>query len=432
MLSVPIRVSRRLLFLGSLQCGMAAIAFSDTGSKVSTIPEVITDDYSTLWVLLGLVLASMATWVYGRWGALGMSSQTRRKAWFVSFFLLASGVWLGYPTEKEDLNTLQWEKWTPDRERELLEAGKAVYVDYTAKWCWSCQVNKRVFYYEDVIRKIRELDIVLLKADWTDKNPVILNALQSYGRGGVPLNIYHKAHDSETLHPPPILMPEALTEGMVLDVLETGKPYSEPGEQGFLGDTWICLSRRSNPKFDAVRISRAWPENHGVCQTGGRRQEEDCSSRFHLYGRDLDFLLAFSRCSSVVAKYDEAGIGLGLSIAGTRFRLCVGACAFDLRLESERCFRDRAISHWDRIQVCWAIGLCGFLLFGRTCGGGCYALYGAVPWCRRGCCLGDGVVASHCRFYLCRIGIGLSLPALIVDAELDKSFTQAGSLDGIL
>ena len=124
---------------------MAAIAFSDTDSKVSTIPEVITDDYSTLWVLLGLVLASMATWVYGRWGGLGMSSQTRRKAWLVSFSLLASGVWLGYPTDKEDLNTLQWEKWTPARERELLEAGKAVYVDYTAKWCWSCQVNKRVF-----------------------------------------------------------------------------------------------------------------------------------------------------------------------------------------------------------------------------------------------------------------------------------------------
>jgi thiol:disulfide interchange protein len=234
MLSVPILVSRRFLFLGSLLCGMAAIAFSDTAPKVSTIPEVITDDYSTLWVLLGLVLASMATWVYGRWGGFGISSQTRRKAWFVSFSLLASGVWLGYPTEKGDLDGLQWEKWTPARERELQDAGQAVYVDYTAKWCWSCQVNKRVFHYEDVIRKIRELDIVLLKADWTDKNPVILNALQSYGREGVPLNIYHKAHDPKALPPPPILMPEALTEAMVLDVLETGKPYLEPGEQGFV------------------------------------------------------------------------------------------------------------------------------------------------------------------------------------------------------
>ena len=234
MLSESIRASRRLLFFGSLLFGMAAIAFSDTSSKVSTIPEVITDDYSTLWVLLGLVLASMATWVYGRWGGLAVPPSTRRKAWFVSFSLLASGVWLGYPTEKEDLNALKWEKWSPERELELLDSGKAVYVDFTAKWCWSCQVNKRVFHYEDIIRKIRELDIVLLKADWTDKNPVILSALQSYGREGVPLNIYYKSHEPEALPPTPILMPEALTESIVLDVLETGKPFMKSGEQGFV------------------------------------------------------------------------------------------------------------------------------------------------------------------------------------------------------
>jgi len=214
---------------------MAAIAFSDTSSKVSTIPEVITDDYSTLWVLLGLVLASMATWVYGRWGGLAVPPSTRRKAWFVSFSLLASGVWLGYPTEKEDLNALKWEKWSPERELELLDSGKAVYVDFTAKWCISCQVNKRVFFHEDVIRKIRDLEITLLKADWTDKGPVILNALQKQDRVAVPLNVYYKASAKGDIATTPILLPEVLTESIILEVLETGKPYFEPKELGFIG-----------------------------------------------------------------------------------------------------------------------------------------------------------------------------------------------------
>ncbi len=233
MLPEPIRVSRRLLLFGSLLCGMAPLVFSDSG--VSTIPEVITDDYSTLWVLLGLVLASMATWVFGRWGGLAVPPSTRRKAWLVSFSLLASGVWLGYPTEQDDLNALQWEQWSPERELELLDSGKAVYVDFTAKWCISCQVNKRVFFREDVIRKIRDLEITLLKADWTDKGPVILNALQKHDRVAVPLNIYYKASPKGDLATTPILLPEVLTESIILEVLETGKPYFESKELGFIG-----------------------------------------------------------------------------------------------------------------------------------------------------------------------------------------------------
>ena len=226
------RLPCRFLFVGIAFNGAEAVASSGV-VQTSVTPEVIVDDYATLWVLLGLVLAAMATWVYGRWAGLASPASTRRKAYLVAFVLLASGVWLGYPEEKEEIQALQWEQWSPGYERELLDQGRAVYIDYTAKWCFSCQVNKRVFNYEEVVRKIRELDLVLLQADWTKKGPIILKALQEHGREGVPLNVYHKAPHADGEGSDPILMPEFLTTGIVLEVLEGGETYDEPGEQGF-------------------------------------------------------------------------------------------------------------------------------------------------------------------------------------------------------
>ena len=220
------------LFVGIVLIGAEAVASSGV-VQTSIPPEVIADDYATLWVLLGLVSAAMAAWVYGRWGGFAVPVSTRRKAWIVTLVLLGGGFWLGYPQEKKSVDALRWEKWSPEREQELLEQGRSVYVDYTAKWCFSCQTNKLVFNYESVISKIRELNLALLKADWTKKGPVILHALQSYDREGVPLNVYHKAPGSGGDRVAPILMPEFLTPGIVLEVLETGKPYVEPGKQGF-------------------------------------------------------------------------------------------------------------------------------------------------------------------------------------------------------
>ncbi len=203
--------------------------------------KIVADDSATLYVLLGLVLVAMAVWTYGRWGSPSKGVSTRRKAALVAVVLLGSGIWLGFPVEKQKLEVLEWEKWTPERQAELLEQGRAVYVDYTAAWCFSCRVNKRVFNYESVIRKIRDLDVVLLQADWTKKGPVIHKALQSFGREAVPLNVYYKSAKPGPNTSEPILMPEFLTEGIVLEVLETGEAYIETGEQDFVSILGFAL-----------------------------------------------------------------------------------------------------------------------------------------------------------------------------------------------
>ncbi len=165
-------------------------------------------------ILFGLVAVALACWVYGRY----VSHSTKRgRVMFgraATVGLLALGLGLGFAPVRE----LEWQEWSPERVAELREADRTIYIDFTARWCATCQVNKRVVFGSEVVREtlLRE-NIVLLKADWTDRNPGIAQALQSYGREAVPVNVIYKAGSDE-----PILLPELLTPGIVLDALKEG------------------------------------------------------------------------------------------------------------------------------------------------------------------------------------------------------------------
>jgi len=68
----------------------------------------------------------------------------------------------------------------------------------------------------DVREAFQRHEIVKLKADWTNGDPVITKLLQQFGRPGVPLYVLYPAKNEE-----PIVFPEVLTKGMVLEKLET-------------------------------------------------------------------------------------------------------------------------------------------------------------------------------------------------------------------
>ena len=100
---------------------------------------------------------------------------------------------------------------------ELKETGQPMFIDFTAAWCLSCQVNERVtFSSSEVQDKFKELGITAIKADWTKRDDEITKALASYGRNSVPLYVYYPAgENSEAL-----LLPELITPGIVLDAFE--------------------------------------------------------------------------------------------------------------------------------------------------------------------------------------------------------------------
>ena len=127
------------------------------------------------------------------------------------------------PTPTTPTNTTgDWQPWSPEAQTKALAEGKIVYVDFTARWCATCQVNKRVYTQDDVAKALSQAGVVMLKADWTKKDSVIANELGKYGRTGIPLNIF-----LETGQPPAVLS-EALTGTEVLSALSAvsaGKPY---------------------------------------------------------------------------------------------------------------------------------------------------------------------------------------------------------------
>jgi thiol:disulfide interchange protein/DsbC/DsbD-like thiol-disulfide interchange protein len=139
-------------------------------------------------LILGLVVVALGVWVYGRFNAPGASLGRTRFGLVAGLALLALGAWFGWPRAQAP-EDIVWEKWSPAEVAKLHQEGRIVYVDFTARWCATCQANKKVvFHSNEVLRAFHDKHIATLRGDWTNQDPAITAELAKYHRSAVPFN----------------------------------------------------------------------------------------------------------------------------------------------------------------------------------------------------------------------------------------------------
>ncbi len=183
-------------------------------------------------LLACFLLLAVAGWFLGRWPA-------QRWATVVAALILLCAVAIGVfapgdlavsqvALSSQDANALAsvprvagaqgvWEPWSPDAVARYQAQGRPVFVDFTASWCLSCQVNERVALSQPSVQQaFQAANVALLKADWTRHDEAITQALTALDRSGVPAYALYIPGQ-----PDPQMLPEVLTPGIVTDALAT-------------------------------------------------------------------------------------------------------------------------------------------------------------------------------------------------------------------
>jgi thiol:disulfide interchange protein DsbD len=173
----------------------------------------------------GLVLIGLAAWIFQ---AVRHAHATWRRAGLTAVAALVVGaVALGplaaTAPARDPVPTAggRGEAFSPRRLAELRAQGRPVFVNVTAAWCITCLVNERVALRSDAVAEaFARKGVVVLKADWTNRDAGIAEMLGSFGRSGVPLYLlYAPASSGRAAASAPAVLPQILTEGTVIDAV---------------------------------------------------------------------------------------------------------------------------------------------------------------------------------------------------------------------
>jgi thiol:disulfide interchange protein len=197
-------------WMESFKQAMSFLLFGSAGYFLWFYAGLIGQEY-LLAPIFGLCLIAIAAWIYGRWFLPHRTRKVRGIAVVTALICFGAGVLLTLPPKP---SILEWQAWSEEKTATLLSEGTPVYIDFTAQWCFTCQVNKKVAYTDKVIALAKQKGVVFLKADKSAPNSAIEAKLEKLGRTAIPVNVL-LLPDKE-----PIITPAILTPGILTDLFE--------------------------------------------------------------------------------------------------------------------------------------------------------------------------------------------------------------------
>lgn len=195
---------------------------------------------AVLALAIGAILLALGLWM---WGRLYQRGQARARPVYaaVAVALAAGAIALAWPPSLSPgqssvvstgtnprgaenagqvaaSSAIDWVDWQPGAAGKVLAQGQPVFIDFTAAWCVSCQVNKKlVLQSSTVSQAFRQAGVVMMRADWTNRDPAITAELARHGRNSVPFYLLYFPGAQA-----PIVLPELLSSSIVLDALSMG------------------------------------------------------------------------------------------------------------------------------------------------------------------------------------------------------------------
>lgn len=176
-------------------------------------------------VMMFAALLAVGVWLFGLVQYQGWGKQ-KVAGMLGAVAAIAMGAFLAFPlpiqkpnaaVATSDENKIAFTPWSEEAVQAALAEGRPVFVDFTADWCLTCQVNKKNAIETDATRDAAEqYNVAMFLADWTHTNEDIRQKLAEHGRAGIPFYLVYSPTDPDN----PAALSEVITQKSLVNAFK--------------------------------------------------------------------------------------------------------------------------------------------------------------------------------------------------------------------
>jgi thiol:disulfide interchange protein DsbD len=184
------------------------------------LASLVTDQYGerAWWLGIFLVFVGIGAWIFGEFIQRGQKNKNLAMAVLVGvlslayFWVLDDQLQWRQPLDqsksterplKNSPSGYAWQHWSVDAVKQARADGRSVIIDFTAKWCITCNtIVKPALSRAVVAERLASSKVAAFVADYTDYGTDIAAEMKRYDRAAVPLVLVFPAKTDA----PPIIL----------------------------------------------------------------------------------------------------------------------------------------------------------------------------------------------------------------------------------